>query len=240
MTTENWKERTGKAVQNAILGPRLPERWFLAKGAAYDPSTGRFTTRDPIGQGGGLNVYAYCGNNPVGGVDPSGLERILIVVGSRDAGKGNSKRFVELAGRLANWLRGKGHEVTVVYEPSVDQLAKSLKGVTSAIFIGHGNAEGLYVGNGTSFDYELGPKVFQVCLRGKKLNKLVLFACSAMNSRNKDKWKKCAKSIWGSDDISQHSQDLLQQWNEWLEGETHPSLPKNERGVPFPAIWPKR
>jgi hypothetical protein len=34
---------------------------------------GRFLTPDPIGFAGGFNLYAYCGNNPVGAVDPSGL-----------------------------------------------------------------------------------------------------------------------------------------------------------------------
>ena len=39
----------------------------------YNPDTGRFLTRDPIGYEGGANVYAYCRNNPVMGCDPSGL-----------------------------------------------------------------------------------------------------------------------------------------------------------------------
>lgn len=38
----------------------------------YDPSTGRFLTRDPIKDG--RNWYAYCGNDPVGRADPTGLE----------------------------------------------------------------------------------------------------------------------------------------------------------------------
>jgi RHS repeat-associated protein len=37
----------------------------------YDSSLGRFITRDPIKDG--RNWYAYCGNDPVNGVDPSGL-----------------------------------------------------------------------------------------------------------------------------------------------------------------------
>ena len=43
----------------------------------YDPEVGRFTQRDPIGVGGGLNVYAYCAGNPVNFVDPWGLDPIL-------------------------------------------------------------------------------------------------------------------------------------------------------------------
>ncbi len=51
---------------------------FMHTGARYyDPSTGRFLQRDPIGISGGLNVYAYCGNNPVIRIDPSGLDPLL-------------------------------------------------------------------------------------------------------------------------------------------------------------------
>jgi RHS repeat-associated protein len=39
----------------------------------YDPVVGRFISPDPIGFAGGLNLYGYCGGNPVGAVDPSGM-----------------------------------------------------------------------------------------------------------------------------------------------------------------------
>jgi RHS repeat-associated protein len=39
----------------------------------YDPSTGRFLSEDPAGFEGGINSYAFVGNNPVDLIDPSGL-----------------------------------------------------------------------------------------------------------------------------------------------------------------------
>jgi RHS repeat-associated protein len=39
----------------------------------YDPMLQRFLNRDPMQQQGGLNLYAYCGNNPVSLIDILGL-----------------------------------------------------------------------------------------------------------------------------------------------------------------------
>jgi len=61
---------------NPIPGTPNPDTAFpfLHVGARYyDPATGRFLQRDPIGIRGGTNVYAYVQNNPMFGVDPSGL-----------------------------------------------------------------------------------------------------------------------------------------------------------------------
>jgi RHS repeat-associated protein len=42
----------------------------------YDPSAGRFLTRDPISYGGGINLYNYVENSPVDSLDPLGLTRL--------------------------------------------------------------------------------------------------------------------------------------------------------------------
>ena len=38
----------------------------------YDPCVGRWLNRDPIGEDGGVNLYAFCDNDPVNTFDPNG------------------------------------------------------------------------------------------------------------------------------------------------------------------------
>ncbi|EKQ50969.1 RHS repeat-associated core domain-containing protein [Clostridium sp. Maddingley MBC34-26] len=47
---------------------------YYLRARYYNPVIGRFTQED-IYRGDGLNLYAYCGNNPVGYYDPSGYQR---------------------------------------------------------------------------------------------------------------------------------------------------------------------
>ena len=67
----------------------------------YDPATGRWRNRDPIGETGGVNLYGFIGNNGVNSIDFLGLKEILITVisgpdatdaGNTDSGFGNPRK----------------------------------------------------------------------------------------------------------------------------------------------------
>jgi len=66
MARENpfrWSTKYSDDETDLVMYPHRP----------YSPSTGRWLSRDPIGERGGLNLYAYVFNDPVNEVDPYGL-----------------------------------------------------------------------------------------------------------------------------------------------------------------------
>jgi len=50
-----------------------PSGLHLAWFRAYDANLGRWISRDPIAERGGMNLYGYVANNPLGWIDPYGL-----------------------------------------------------------------------------------------------------------------------------------------------------------------------
>jgi RHS repeat-associated protein len=63
-TTLLWK---GLAWQGDTVG------LYYVRNRWYDPEGGRFMSEDPAGFVSGVNLYAFAGNDPVNGGDPSGL-----------------------------------------------------------------------------------------------------------------------------------------------------------------------
>ena len=45
---------------------------------AYDPNSGRWLSRDPLGEEAGINLYGYVQNDPINEYDPFGLDDITL------------------------------------------------------------------------------------------------------------------------------------------------------------------
>ncbi|NUU69040.1 RHS domain-containing protein [Enterobacteriaceae bacterium BIT-l23] len=95
-TAESWALRQGKPTINQPLryaGQYADSETGLHYNLFryYDPGVGRFTTQDPIGLNGGLNLYQYA-PNPLGWVDPLGLSSCSTQFASRNAAFRAAKR----------------------------------------------------------------------------------------------------------------------------------------------------
>ncbi len=99
-----WGYYTDNEVDPYIgAAPQLRHPFTLNGARYYDPSVGRFLTRDPVGYAGGINLYTFCGNNPINYADPSGLDA-FDSVSNFIAGVGDSVAYglTEYPRRLLN------------------------------------------------------------------------------------------------------------------------------------------
>ena len=77
--------RTGTAAQADPFGYGAQAGYYtdietgllLCTHRFYDPSNGRWLTRDPMGYTGGVNLYGYCGNDPGNEDDPDGTAPVM-------------------------------------------------------------------------------------------------------------------------------------------------------------------
>lgn len=79
---------------------------YYCQNRFYDPTAGRWLTRDPIGFSGGINVYGYCDHSPIGTTDSKGLISDKFVAALQLAlmeaeAAGNAALVAELEAKLA-------------------------------------------------------------------------------------------------------------------------------------------
>jgi len=77
------KDGSGNSITESTVGNRIlwqgrEYSWktglYYFRARWYDPVTGRWLSKDPIGLSGGVNLYAYCHNDPINYNDPLGLD----------------------------------------------------------------------------------------------------------------------------------------------------------------------
>ncbi len=65
---------TGRRFDAETAGSTAePSGLYYYRARMYSPALGRFLQPDPIGTAGGVNLYAYVGNDPLNAIDPLGL-----------------------------------------------------------------------------------------------------------------------------------------------------------------------
>ena len=87
----------------------------------YDPVTGRWPSRDPIEEDGGVNLYGLVGNNPIGGIDFLGLKIVEGKIVEEDAWK-KQKDHAEQA--LNYWIRFLGLKMGKNNDKDLDEKCK--------------------------------------------------------------------------------------------------------------------
>jgi len=72
-------DSNGSRIDPAAVATSQPSGLYYLRARAYSPQWGRFIQVDPIGYAGGINLYAYTGNDPLNETDPMGLQACAAV-----------------------------------------------------------------------------------------------------------------------------------------------------------------
>jgi RHS repeat-associated protein len=124
-----FSEGGNRAVEKEVTENRVQISGYRY----YSPRLGRWITRDPIGEDGGFGLYVCVSNDPIGYIDPFGMQRR----NWRDPNfwRGWNLSFFDERGKeiLGRWLNGEDTEVTfdgdnwARYMKANDRLTEQLK-----------------------------------------------------------------------------------------------------------------
>jgi RHS repeat-associated protein len=106
----------------------------LAVYRAYDPEIGRWLSRDPIAEAGGINLYSYVANDSLNRIDPKGEDFIFLNNSGSAHGLGHSAALV--GSNTGGWtyyskdgmIDGTQHDTLRVFSTYADFLGDPLSG----------------------------------------------------------------------------------------------------------------
>ena len=120
-----------KTIRILLLTALTILAFTSAASAHYDPNIGRWMSRDPIGENGGLNLYEYVGNNPTNQIDPLGLDKLTLKYDLTDDSNyvhaDEDKSFVAYLQNLVHvrpFVSGKGKHFSSVFDNAKTKVGK--------------------------------------------------------------------------------------------------------------------
>jgi len=97
----------------------------------YSPTLGRFISRDPTQENGGLNLYAYCGNDPIGHWDYLGQSWLSKAF--KKIGRWFKKNVVSIIGVALNFVPGIGPALSMAWNAGVGLKYGGIKGLLMGV-----------------------------------------------------------------------------------------------------------
>jgi RHS repeat-associated protein len=118
-----------------------PDGLIFLRARYYDPSVGRFISRDPLGMIDGPNMYLYVHNNPVNYIDPTGMiaqtcgkitiekiERYEILFLKRDESRGRCPSEKKIRREINRWLTDAAGK-TITLECPEGLVCRNMKSI---------------------------------------------------------------------------------------------------------------